>query len=193
MTKREEPVWHVVHTLSRSEWRAHQGLRRQGFDTLYLHYLGTVDHARRKIGVLKPLFPRYLFVGVTSDQGLYDVNTTPGVATVLFGVDGPAPVPAEQIEILRQRADQDGRVDMPKAKPAAPIFELGHEVRVIAGPLRGFDAIIELDNGGEVRVRLAAFGGAITAVIPAEALEPLHPQGANRPKSTPCNANSLAK
>lgn len=189
-----DKTWHVVHTLARGEWRAHHGLRRQGFDTLLLHYAGTTRHARRERLVLKPLFQRYLFVAVERGQGYYRVGSTPGVAEVLAGVDGPVKVAPKIIRVLRDRADPSGRVDLPKAGEAsARTFQPGEVVRVAAGPLTGFKAIVELDNRGHVRVRLAAFGGAITVVIPAGALAPLHQQGANRPKLIPRDANSLVK
>ena len=188
-----EKTWHVVHTLARSEWLAHTHLRRQGYETLYLHFTGTVCHARRKIGVLKPLFPRYLFVAVEPGQGLYAVNNTAGVASVLAGVDGPAEIAASEIDTLRRRSDEHGKVDAPRFKPQPPRFAPGECVRVIDGPLRSYNGIVDVDNAGEVDVWVQAFGGVIKMKLPSEALKSRHPQGGNRPKATPCNANSLAK
>lgn len=104
-------------TKARAEWGVHKELRRQGYATLYLHYQGKVKHARRVIAVLKPFFPRYLFVGLEDGQSLYDIAETRGVVAVLSNADGPLEVPSREIERLARGADADGRVDTPRRKP----------------------------------------------------------------------------
>ena len=36
-------TWFVVHTESRGEWLANTRLREQGYETLYLHFAGTIS------------------------------------------------------------------------------------------------------------------------------------------------------
>ena len=59
-----EKRWYVVHTQPNGEGRANLNLRRQGFATYLPRYARRRRHARRQETVQRPLFPRYLFVGL---------------------------------------------------------------------------------------------------------------------------------
>ena len=54
--------WYVVHTRPFQEEKATFNLSKQGFAFYLPKYLKPRRHARRTDLVLKPLFPRYLFV-----------------------------------------------------------------------------------------------------------------------------------
>lgn len=57
-------AWYVVQTQPNGEARAEAHLRRQGFRTYLPRYLRSRRHARKTQMVPRPLFPRYLFVGL---------------------------------------------------------------------------------------------------------------------------------
>lgn len=168
-----ERRWYVVHSAPRAEWMVHRGLRRLGYDTLYLHYPGTVKHANRVIGVIKPLFPRYLFVGLREGQGLYDVNELSGVSTVLYGADGPYEVEQAVIEELRARGDDDGQVAGYERSRKRRLPELleGQCVRIVDGPFRGYNAVVVLDSGTMIRLNVEVFRRLIEADVPPEAVK----------------------
>jgi transcriptional antiterminator RfaH len=167
-----------VHTNIRKERLAHKELRKQGYETLYLHYLDTVRHARRVIGVLKPLFPRYVFVAIRPGQSLYAVEFTLGVAGVVHCGAEPLEIPARVIAELRARGDENGRTDAPGGKPLGRrIYRTGETVRIKDGPLQGLLATMALDAGGEVRIWLNMFGGRVEAVLDPLGVEPASPEG----------------
>jgi transcriptional antiterminator RfaH len=169
--------WFAVLTNARAEWMAHQELRRQGYDTLYLHYMGTVSHANRKIGVLKPYFPRYLFVGVEPGQSIGKVNKTQGVSTVVYFGDEPLAVPDRVMDELRAKGNRDGLVDVPAA-PVRERLERGTQVTLESGPFAGFIATVSLDRGASIVVWLRSFGDRlIPLTVGPEDVEPLNPTG----------------
>lgn len=165
--------WFAVHTNARAEWMAHQELRRQGFDTLYLHYNATVSHANRKIGVIRPYFPRYLFVGLEPGQSIGRVNKTHGVSTVVYFGEEALAVPQQVVDDLRARGDANGTVEVPERMRMTP----GTGVRLLAGPFAGFVATVALDRGKSVMVWLRGFDRTLSAAFGPEDVEPLNPDG----------------
>lgn len=154
--------WYAVHTNSRSEWLAAKRLKEQGYEVLYLHYQDVVKHARRKIAVLKPYFPRYLFTHVDPCQSIYTINKTEGVSTVVYAADEPLQIPFSVIEELRERADKNGLVTLqPQEKEERRRFNKGEKVRIEEGPFIGFVAAVSLDTGSKVRVFLDMFKGRV--------------------------------
>ncbi len=169
--------WFAVLTNARAEWMAHLELRRQGYDTLYLHYRGAVSHANRKIGVLKPYFPRYLFVGVDLGQSIGKINKTQGVSTVVYFGDEPMPVPSRVMAELRAKGNPDGLVDIP-APAVRERLERGSQVELASGPFAGFMATVALDRGPSIVVWLRSFGDRlIPLTVGPEDVEPLNPTG----------------
>src|SRR6185437_1454428 len=56
--------WYAVYTQPHAEPKALDHLLRQGYSAYLPRYRAKVSHARRRQIVLRPLFPRYLFVAV---------------------------------------------------------------------------------------------------------------------------------
>lgn len=172
-------TWYAVHTAARAERLAHRRLAEQGFETLYLHYAGTIRHARRVIGVMKPLFPRYLFVNVAPGQGVGTVNDTDGVSTIVRGPDGPYEIPEAVIERMRGWCvDASGRVPTPPGEGERRRLPAGTEVTIAdpASPWRGIIATVTLDMGDELRVLMDLFGGKVEATMPVQGVEPVSPE-----------------
>lgn len=157
----------------------HRLLQNRGFETLYLHYRDTVKHARRKIAVLRPYFPRYVFVGVPPAQSLHEINSMIGVSTVLYCGDEPLVIPDAVIEELRARGDEHGFVKvLPKERAEhRKRYRRGQRVRIAGGPLEGLFAIVSLDSGDQVRVWLEMFGGKVGALFYPEGLKSGSPEG----------------
>ena len=161
--------WHVAYTRVRREASARIDLLDRGYEVLFLHYLGAVTHARRTRQVLKPLYPRYLFVGVSPGQSLYGAAEVPSVAAVLRNGDQPLEVPSAVIEELRGRCGPSGLIAAPRARERRR-WGRGERVRIAEGPLMGFMATVAQDGGHAVRVWVEALGGKVVATMDASSL-----------------------
>ena len=70
LIRRDFP-WYVAIAHPNSEAIAEIEIRRQGFEAWVPVCLAEVNHAREgRIKMIRPLFPRYLFVGVDPRAGL---------------------------------------------------------------------------------------------------------------------------
>ena len=135
--------WYVVHTKPRQESVALENLHRQGFQCLYPRARVWRTRRGRRVALIEPLFPRYLFVqldfGVTN---LAPIRSTLGVSDLVrFGNQIPM-VPAEMVEALRGRMDEAGVVE-----ELAKTFSKGQKVRITAGPLAGLKGVFQAANG----------------------------------------------
>ncbi len=132
-----EKAWYLIHSKPRGEEVARINLERQG----YTMYLPLCELLRRRMGrripVIGPLFPRYLFIQLES--GVDDwrpIRSTKGVSTLVrFGME-PARVPGTLVETLMARADQAGVHLLPGKE-----FQAGAQVRIREGVMHDYDAI----------------------------------------------------
>lgn len=161
------PAWYAVHTKPRKEPLVADALKRQGFETLFLHYGAVVKHARKTRRVIRAYFPRYVFAGVYSGQALYDINSTMGVSAVVYLGDEPLEIPLPVIEELRARGNAKGRVEfLPKERAEhRKRWPKGQSVSIVDGPFAGLLAVVALDKGHEVKVWLNLFGGKVEALL----------------------------
>jgi transcriptional antiterminator RfaH len=140
-------LWFVVQTQVNAEAKAARNLLQQGFEIYLPRYLKRRSHARKIDEVAVPLFPRYMFVRIDmATQRWRSVQSTFGVASLLFNGSEPEPVRAQVLRTLRAREDESGYVKLDKR----PKFAQGDEVRVIAGAfaenLALFDGLADRDR-----------------------------------------------
>ncbi len=139
-----ERRWYAVHTRPHAEARALENLARQGFEAWLPLYRKQRRHAGRSEQVLRPLFPRYLFVALDLDGEQWrPVLSTYGVAALVGGRDGPLPLADEVMQGLRERADGDGHYTL------ARDFKAGDRVRIEAGPMRDLEGILEVEGDAD--------------------------------------------
>ena len=130
--------WYLVHSKPREEEVAKTNLERQR----YIVYLPLCNLFRRRMGrrlaVIGPLFPRYLFIQLES--GVDDwrpIRSTKGVAALVrFGTE-PAVVPQALIGMLMARVGPGGIHTLPD-KALQP----GERVRIRAGVMEGYEAVL---------------------------------------------------
>ncbi len=172
------PTWYAVMTGPRMEETADANLRQQEYATFYPFER---VRQRRKIPrreqyiiewVNKPYFPRYLFVAIRHDhEGLYAVNKTDGVSTVVYCGDEPLPIPHDVMDELMSRADVKGivrEIDTLARKK----FAKGEQVKFLEeSPFAGFLATVALDSGKAVRVWIETLGRMSEVSVPPELLE----------------------
>lgn len=156
--------WYAVHTRPASEAKAAEHLGRQGYSTYLPHYRRWVRHARRRVAVLRPLFPRYLFVGI--DRAVMNwrpIRSTIGVAGVVCGGDEPVPVAHAVIETLRQREREGAFDELAPMRRLAP----GDRVRLSEGPLSEWVGRLAAAAPGErVFILFECLGRTVRVEVP---------------------------
>lgn len=160
--------WYVVHSQVNAERRALENLERQGYSAWLPLYRKTRRHARRVETVLRPLFPRYLFVEIdTESEPWRSILSTFGVHSLIGDSDAPQPVPAAVIEALRARAGADGTFEL---KPRN--LKSGDRVRVTVGPLADLEGLFEAETDADrVRVLLTLMGREVRVILDGVDLE----------------------
>jgi len=155
--------WYAVFTKPRSEARAEDNLRRQGFRC----FLPWIQQARtrrtKRLVVAEPLFPRYLFVQLDPDwQSIAPIRSTLGVTSLVRFGGELAVVPEPVIATLLAKTDSvNGVVSL---KP--PCFTPGDEVMLLDGPLAGIRGIFQAASGEErVSIMLDLLGREVKVTV----------------------------
>jgi transcription antitermination factor NusG len=159
--------WYAVYAKAGAEFQAAANLKAQGFRVFYPHYLGTLRHGRRVIGVARPCLPRYLFVQPTEEQGrLALVSSTVGcVGLVPVGREAPEPVPGDVVVLLMARADPSGLMRLKREERAQ--FEAASRGYVGGGSLAAFIAVLAgLAHEERIRLWVQAFGERQAVAMP---------------------------
>jgi transcriptional antiterminator RfaH len=161
--------WYAVHTRPAAEARAAENLDRQGYVTYLPRHRRWVRHARRRALALRPLFPRYLFVGIDrASMSWRPVRSTIGVAGIVCGGDEPLAGAQDVVDALRRR-ERDGAFD--EIAPARRLAA-GDDVRLSEGPLADFVGRLACAGADQRVVILFEFLGRIVrAEVPAAAVE----------------------
>jgi transcriptional antiterminator RfaH len=162
-------TWYAAYTHPGAETKAHEHLLRQGYATYLPRYRRWVRHARKRAQVLRPLFPRYLFVGVDRlTQRWRPIRSTTGVVGLVTSAEEPVPVAPEIIETLRRRQGE-GAFDLVSA---AQRLRDGDLVRVTEGPLADLvGRLLGVADHERVYILLDLLGRAVRADVPAVAVE----------------------
>jgi transcriptional antiterminator RfaH len=138
-------TYYLVHTKPREELRAQEQLSNQGYECFLPQFLGERIQAGKRVAVLQPLFPRYLFIRLNSETDNWaPIRSTQGVSQMVrFGIRY-ASVDDDFIEALRARLQ-------PAEMEPKPLFENGQALRIVRGPFAGLDAIFK-ENDGDARI-----------------------------------------
>ncbi len=147
MTETSAKKWYVVYCKPRQEDVARRNLEHQAFET----YLPRVRQRRRRLNrrvmVIEPMFPRYLFVRLDRERDNWGpIRSTLGVTSLVRFGQFPAPVPDNLIEILREREDEQGVQELP-----SPEWRRGDTLRIAEGSMAGYEGIF-LARSGKDRV-----------------------------------------
>lgn len=134
-------AWYVVHTKPRQETRALENLQNQGFEC----FLPTMEveklRNQRVLRVVEPMFSRYMFIQLDdTTQNWGPIRSTLGVSKLVSFGHIPAKVSPELIEFLRQAPPET----------VERLFDVGSNVRVANGPLKGLEGQY-LAHDGETR------------------------------------------
>lgn len=160
--------WYVVYTQANNERRAQLNLLRQGFDA-YLPLLKKVrQHARRSETVLRPLFPRYLFVRLDlSKERWRSILSTYGVSQLVCNAAVPAPVPDGIVEAIQELGDGIGTVHPLRLRTSVA----GEPIRVESGVFaQQLAQVKELADHDRVTILTRMLGCDVTVKLPLEAV-----------------------
>ena len=162
-------TWIVVNTHPHREQIAMENLRRQEFDAYCPMLLKRRSHARRVTTVLRPLFPSYLFVSVSTELHRWrPILSTYGVRTVARAGDKLSFLDDGFIRSLKAR-EVDGAI----ARPAIP-YEIGQKVCISSGPFDGIVAtIVEMDEKDRLVVLLDLLSRSIRVSLGSACLTPV--------------------
>jgi transcriptional antiterminator RfaH len=160
--------WIVAHCHANAETRAETHLRQQGFEVYLPKFKKIRRHARRVETVIRPLFPRYLFIGFDAEQTPWrPINSTAGISYLITAGERPLTVPSWIVEQLREREDGSGLftgVD-------EATLNKGDTVRITSGPFHNCLGVFNgLNDNQRVAVLLDIMGRHVRTLVPLEAV-----------------------
>lgn len=163
-------TWCVAHTLPRKEETAQKHLLDQGFDVYLPKFQKLSRHSRKVEEVLKPLFPRYLFIGVDLDlSSWHRINGTRGISYLIMANEmQPALVPTFIIEGLKAQEITKNVIPF----KSLVSFIKGDKVLINEGSLKDQTVVFEkLDDKGRARLLLNLLGKDIQFSLLAYAIQ----------------------
>lgn len=156
--------WTVVLTQAQAEWQVYCALLRQGVEALLPWTLASSRRGRWAHGVVRPLYPGYLFVRMSVP--IETVKRTAGVRDVLKLDSGRMVVlRGEEVDVLR---DQWSRLRDEAMPTPAYVHRVapGDLVEVPAGPLIGLPVTVQsVDKSGLVTASIGQL--TVTFHLPA--------------------------
>lgn len=162
--------WYLIYTKIRQERIALENLERQGFEC-FLPKIKVEKVRRGSMHVVEePLFPRYLFVRLSTDwesQSWTPIRSTVGVSRmVTFGLL-PAKVDDALVSQLQERTQTSDAI--------LRHFEPGQQVQVLEGPFAGVEAIFQMtDAEGRVMVLLNMLSKEVKMTVSPASLRKMH-------------------
>ncbi|HKZ28610.1 MAG TPA: transcription termination/antitermination protein NusG [Acidimicrobiia bacterium] len=104
----------------------------------------------KKVTTPKKVFPGYILVRMyLDDDSWYAVRNTPGVTGFVGSGIKPTPLARREVERFLGVQEEEEKKKAPRFKPA---WEIGENVRVVAGPFADFNGVIEAMNVDQQKV-----------------------------------------
>lgn len=169
MTGNASKGWYLVYSKPRQETVAQANLARQGYE-IYLPLIRQIrKHRGRRVSVVGPMFPRYLFIHLDSQSDNWGpIRSTLGVVSLVRFGQHAARVPDDLLAALQRREDQQGVQVLPTDE-----YRPGSRVRITDGSLAGYEGVFLAKSGRDrVVLLLNILGKHARAVVGAEAIEP---------------------
>jgi len=110
----------------------------------------------QKVSSQRKFFPGYILVEMEmNDETWHVVKDTPQVSGFLGSGGKPRPMPAREVEALKQQIEEG--VERPRPKV---MFDIGDAVRVMDGPFASFNGVVEevMEDKAKLKVSVSIFG-----------------------------------
>ena len=169
MNNSKRGKWHVMYVKSRQEKKVHQLLQEKNLIS-FLPIIETIRQwSDRKKTVLKPLFPSYVFVNISSPLEFQQALSVDGAcAYIRFGKEYASATDKEinQIKLLV------GDKDISDIEINSQLPKVGDIKQISFGPLDGLECkVLKVGNKNKIIVRINSLQQSITASIPSYYLE----------------------
>lgn len=153
-----EGDWYVIHSYSGYENKVKANLETRiksmhMEDRIFEVHIPMEDVVEikggKKVTVPRKVFPGYILVRMRlDDDSWYAVRNTPGVTGFVGGNQKPTPLSRREVERFLGVQEEEEKAK-PRFKPA---WEVGEQVRVVAGPFADFNGVIEDINIDQQKV-----------------------------------------
>ncbi|MGE0826172.1 MAG: transcription termination/antitermination protein NusG [Candidatus Binatia bacterium] len=163
-----EKQWYAIRTHVGSEKRVRAALQRKivesgqeaAFGEIVVPTEKVIDVVRgTKKEVERYLFPGYVLVHMLLNEHTWHVvHSVPKVVGFIGESDtAPTPVPAAEVERIQQQIATGHAAPRPRQ-----IFTVGEQVKIVDGPFRDFNGVVEdvRPERARVRVAVSVFGRA---------------------------------
>lgn len=165
-------TWFVAVSKPNGDDFAKERLKERGYEVFAPKCRVKRSHARKIEVVERPLFPRYVFVGCSSEQPFHPLLSTPGVSFLLRSAYGiPLNIRPGLLREIERRCERDGGAVnlVPEEKVAR--FKPGQTVRVTKGPMAGLEAVFVKCERTRVAVMLSMFGREAPAQLSIDEID----------------------
>src|SRR5579859_3683692 len=164
-----EPRWYVLFVRSNQEKRVAQHLSSRSIEHFLPTYPLISQWRDRKVKLLKPLFPGYVFIKLFLADRLKAL-LVPNVVNLVGTKNSLSVISDEEIEWVRRGVEHGG------AKPHA-CLNAGEVVIIKTGTLAGMEGILlRVQNSTRVLVQLNSISRAFTVEVDSNWVEPTRPE-----------------
>lgn len=167
----------VVYTRPQAEGYTAQFLKQFGFEFYFPKVRATISHARKRVEVIRPFFPRYVFVYDRGD-GVHFLREVPGISTFLRRGMDVVRVRQDLISKIQEREDEFGLIRLEVPPPPPPvIYDENERIRFVNHALgTTFDAIFCCEAGeGRASILVSWFGKTTKVEVGIEDIRKLTP------------------
>lgn len=173
-------VWYVAVVKPLAQYRemARKALRARGYMVFLPMCREIVLQSGRQEIVERPMFGRYLFVGVDPGGDSWAIRWVPGVQHMTLDARRrPVTIAVSVLSAISDRMIRDGGVVnlIPAPKAVGSGFIPGQLVRITGGTLAGWEGLFQADEGARCRVLLTVAGPESALTIPTDYLEAVQP------------------
>lgn len=152
--------WYVIHVRTDKERAVSDALQRKGVEVFLPMELKIIRPQNKRRIVARPLFRRYLFVAIDSDEPTFsEIRKTDSVDWFVTNADKPVRIRTCVVNELMS-AEEAGLFDstQPKPKPDLPL-QKGDRARFTNGPFT--DLVVEIlaaSSEKRIEVVMSTFG-----------------------------------
>jgi transcription antitermination factor NusG len=162
-----EPKWYAVYTCANHERRVAEQFAVRSIEYFLPQYESIHKWKDRRVRLRQPLFPGYVFVRLAL-QNRVKVLEVPGVARLVGFTGWATPVPEEDLTRIREF------LAMGFSAEPHRLLKIGRRVRIVSGPLEGWEGVIaQRKNRRRIVISFEFIQRSMAVEIDDSALEPI--------------------